>query len=150
MAVLSHQQVDTMRTMKAQGQTTSAIAAAVGVDLGELVSITQGGANIAAGDLVEHLADLNAEPVEAVDWTQPATITAPRGHVTSPTVPATTVAATNKSNRDAIVTVTGGTVTVIAVQAVTSGRTSGSLIVPSGNTITLTYSVAPTWTWVLI
>jgi len=150
MAVLSHQQVDTIRTMKAQGQTAAAIAAAVGVDLGELVSITQGGQSIAAGDLVEHLSDLNAEPVETVDWTQPATIVAPRGHVTSPTVPASAATATNKSNRDAIVTVTGGTVTVIAVQAVTSGRTSGSLIVPAGNTIAVTYSVAPTWTWVLI
>jgi hypothetical protein len=150
MAVLSHQQVDTIRTMKAQGQGAAAVAAAVGVDLGEYVSITQGGGTIAAGDLVEHLSDLNAEPIEAVDWSQPATIVAPRGHVTSPTVPATTVAATNKSNRDAIVTVTGGTVTVIAVQGATSGRTSGSLIVPSGNTIAITYSAAPTWTWVLI
>lgn len=51
--------------------------------------------------------------------------------------------------RDAAVTIIGGTVTVIAVDGVATGLTSGTIIVPVGKSITLTYSVAPTWTWVL-
>ena len=66
---------------------------------------------------------------------------------TAPSVPATTVAQTNPYGVAMIVTVTGGTVTVIAVNGVTTGLTSGAFMVPSGGTITLTYSIAPTWTW---
>lgn len=42
------------------------------------------------------------------------------------------------------VTVTGGTVTIIAVNGVTTGLTSGTVYVPAGGTLTITYSVAPT------
>lgn len=73
-----------------------------------------------------------------------------RGSVTAPAVPATTVALTNPFWKHAAVTVTGGTVTVIAVDGTASGLTSGTVIVPSGKTITLTYSVAPSWKWVLL
>lgn len=67
----------------------------------------------------------------------------------SPAVPATTVAFTNNFGSDAEVFVTGGTVTVIAIGGTATGLTSGAFRVPSGQTITLTYSVAPTWTWFL-
>lgn len=73
-----------------------------------------------------------------------------RGSVTAPAVPATTVALVNPFWKHAAVTVTGGTVTVIAVDGVATGLTSGTVIVPSGKTITLTYSVAPAWKWVLL
>jgi hypothetical protein len=73
---------------------------------------------------------------------------------TLPAVPATTVPFNNATGtamwRNAAVTVTGGTVTVIAVDGVATGITSGTVIVPSNKTITLTYSVAPTWKWVLL
>jgi hypothetical protein len=73
---------------------------------------------------------------------------------TPPAVPASTVAFNNGTGtpmwRNATVTVIGGTVTVIAVDGVATGLTSGTVIVPSGKTITLTYSVAPTWKWVLL
>ena len=72
------------------------------------------------------------------------------GHVTSPSVPATTVALTNPFWRDAMVNVTGGTVTAIAVDGTATGLTSGTFFVPTGKTITLTYTVAPSWNWVLI
>jgi hypothetical protein len=72
----------------------------------------------------------------------------PKGVLGPPTVPATTVAYTNAYGVDATVHITGGTVTVIAVGGVTTGLTSGSFRVPSGSTITLTYSVAPTWVWI--
>lgn len=72
------------------------------------------------------------------------------GHVASPAVPASTTALVNPLWRDAAVTVSGGTVTVIAVDGTATGITSGTVIVPSGKTITLTYSAAPSWNWVLL
>jgi len=71
------------------------------------------------------------------------------GVATAPGIPATTVAFQNPFWRDATVTVTGGAVTVIAVSGTALGITSGSFLVPSGKTVTLTYTVAPTWKWVL-
>lgn len=69
--------------------------------------------------------------------------------VKAPAVPATTVAYTNAYGTDAAVHITGGTVTVIAIGGSATGLTSGSVWVPSGQTITLTYTVVPTWTWFL-
>lgn len=73
-----------------------------------------------------------------------------RGGVTAPTMPATTVALINPFYRDAAVNITGGTVTAITVGALTTGLTSGTVIVPSGGGIALTYSSAPTWKWTLL
>jgi hypothetical protein len=67
--------------------------------------------------------------------------------VTTPAVPATTVAADNGTGIPVAVTVTGGTVTVIAVSGTPTGLTSGTVIVPYPGTVTLTYSAAPTWAW---
>ena len=67
-----------------------------------------------------------------------------------PTVPATTVAYYNPFARDAVVIITGGTVTVIAVDGLTTGLTAGTIVVPAGKPITLTYSAAPSWKWVLL
>lgn len=64
-----------------------------------------------------------------------------------PAVPATTVAYTNILNADATAFITGGTVTVIAIGGQATGLTAGTFRVPAGQTITLTYSVAPTWLW---
>jgi hypothetical protein len=71
------------------------------------------------------------------------------GGFATPAVPATTVAATNTSPLPATVVVTGGTVTNVAVNGVTAGTGDGTYTVPSGGTIALTYSAAPTWTWTL-
>lgn len=65
----------------------------------------------------------------------------------TPTVPATTVALTNPYPFPCSVIITGGTVTVIAIDGTATGLTSGTVRVPQGGTITLTYSVAPTWHW---
>jgi hypothetical protein len=66
----------------------------------------------------------------------------------TPAVPATTVAVTNGYPLPALVTITGGTVTVVAVGAATMATSSpASVIVPSGGSITITYSAAPTWAW---
>jgi hypothetical protein len=47
----------------------------------------------------------------------------------------------------AMVYVSGGTVSAIAVDGTTTGLTSGAFLVRPMGTITLTYSVAPTWVW---
>lgn len=72
----------------------------------------------------------------------------PVGNLTPPAVPASTVAQANPFGTDCTVYVRGGTVTVISVAGGTTGLTSGSFRVAVGQSITLTYSVAPTWTWV--
>lgn len=71
----------------------------------------------------------------------------PVGHLSSPSVPASTVAYTNAFGVDCAVFVTGGTVSAIAIGGTSTGLTSGSFRVPANQTITLTYTVAPTWTW---
>lgn len=66
-----------------------------------------------------------------------------------PSVPASTVTATNTSPLPAVVVISGGTLTFVFVNGVQAGTTAGTYIVPSGQTISITYSVAPTWTWTL-
>ena len=65
-----------------------------------------------------------------------------RGALT-PTLPATTVAST-PIFRDMALTVTGGTVTAIAVDGTATGLTSGTVIVPCGKSFAITYSSSPT------
>lgn len=69
---------------------------------------------------------------------------------TAPAVPASTVAATNPFTFPVPVTITGGTVTAVVVNGVTQGATSGYFLVPVGGTISITYSVAPTWSWATV
>lgn len=71
----------------------------------------------------------------------------PVGLLSAPPIPASTVAQTNTFQVQARVYVTGGTVTVIAINGAATGLTSGSFVLGPNETITLTYSVAPTWTW---
>lgn len=70
-----------------------------------------------------------------------------RGPVTSPSVPATGVDFKNPFYRHADIRLTGGTVTGVAIDGVSTGATSGAFHLPSGATITLTHSAPPTWTW---
>lgn len=74
------------------------------------------------------------------------TATAP-SNPTSPTVPATATAVTNANAYAVQVSITGGTVSAIKVNGTSTGLTAGSFVVPPGGTISLTYSVAPTWVW---
>jgi hypothetical protein len=84
------------------------------------------------------------------------------GAITAPSVPATTVAVQNPSGLAAIVTITGGTVTAVSTApwaasagaasftTVNPGETSSEtqVTVPPGGFIKMTYSAAPTWSWV--
>lgn len=71
------------------------------------------------------------------------------GPVAAPAVPSSTTAFTNPFWRDACVHITGGTVTQVNVDSSNQLTTSGAFLVPSGHTITLTYSAAPSWAWTL-
>lgn len=70
--------------------------------------------------------------------------------VATPAIPATGVAVTNTTGVDVMVYVAGGTVTEIAVGATATGIVAGGVYLAAGQTITLTYSVAPTWTWLAV
>jgi hypothetical protein len=69
--------------------------------------------------------------------------------VSSPAVPLSTVAAANSTGTVVAVTVSGGTLTSVVVNGTQAGTTAGTYLVPAGGTISITYSVAPTWTWAL-
>lgn len=65
-------------------------------------------------------------------------------------VPATTVAFTNPFPFDAMVYITAGTVTAVALDGTTVfTATPCGVTVRQGGTITLTYTVAPTWKWIV-
>lgn len=66
----------------------------------------------------------------------------------TPAMPASTVPVTNATGQGMDVQIAGGTVTVITVNGVVTGLTSGTVYVPPGGTIAITYSVAPVWAWV--
>jgi len=75
------------------------------------------------------------------------------GTVTAPSIPASTVVTRNPFWRDAAVQVNNGTATVsgVGVDGATVLTGPGMVIIPSGKSITLTYSGGtPTWSWTLL
>jgi hypothetical protein len=79
------------------------------------------------------------------------TLAAP--NISSPAVPssgtATTNLVANGTGTVVAVTITGGTLTFVYVNGVQAGTTAATYLVPVGGTISVTYSVAPTWAWAL-
>jgi Pectate lyase superfamily protein len=71
----------------------------------------------------------------------------PRGIITAPSMPASGVAQSNIYGADATVFVTGGTVSIIAVNGTTTGLTSGAIPLGPNASITITYSSTPSWQW---
>jgi hypothetical protein len=67
--------------------------------------------------------------------------------VTTPGVPATTVPVVSTFNYTVKVTITGGTMSNVVINGVSVGTGAGTYILPAFGTITLTYTVAPTWNW---
>lgn len=68
----------------------------------------------------------------------------------APGVPASTTPYQNQFGTDATVFISGGTVSAIAIGGVATGFTSGTFRVPANQTITLTYTGAPTtYKWYL-
>jgi hypothetical protein len=68
--------------------------------------------------------------------------------VTTPGVPTSNTPVTNATGQPVNVTITGGTMTAVVVNGTTVGVGAGTYQVPSGGTITLTFTVAPTWNWI--
>jgi len=67
--------------------------------------------------------------------------------ISTPGVPGSGTPVTNTNSVTVWVTVTGGTGTNVTINGVAQGSFDGTYAVPSGGTISLTYSVAPTWNW---
>jgi hypothetical protein len=69
----------------------------------------------------------------------------------APAVPssgsATTNLVTNPYHGTAQVVISGGTLTFVYVNGVQVGVADGTFLVPAHGTISITYSVAPTWAW---
>ena len=66
----------------------------------------------------------------------------------APSVAASTVAMPNTSGFPVTAYVTSGTVTVIKTNGVTTGLTSGTVHLGPGDSLSVTYSVAPTIVWI--
>lgn len=64
-----------------------------------------------------------------------------------PAVPASTVAVQNPNTYPVNVTLSGFTATAVFVNGIQVGTTNGTYLVPSGGTISVTYTVAGTWVW---
>src|SRR5262249_49213710 len=76
-----------------------------------------------------------------------ATVTAvPSAFTSLMPLAATGVASLTPNPVPVSITITGGTVTVIAINGVTTGLTTGTFTVPVGGSVTVTYSVAPSFT----
>ena len=68
----------------------------------------------------------------------------PVGAMTAPTVGASPWTYTNNTGVDQTLNVSGGTISAISANGVATGLTSGSFLVPAGNTLVVTYTAAPT------
>lgn len=71
----------------------------------------------------------------------------PVGVITAPSVPASGTAQSNTFVVRVRIFVTGGTVSAIAINGTATGMTNGTFELDPGETITVTYSAVPTWTW---
>jgi hypothetical protein len=67
--------------------------------------------------------------------------------LTTPAVPASATPVTNTSGYPVQVVITGGTMTNVSVNGATVGAGAGTYPVLPGQTISMTYTVAPTWSW---
>jgi hypothetical protein len=65
----------------------------------------------------------------------------------APDLASSTDAMENTSGKRITLYVSGGTVTVIAVNGVTTGLTSGNITLRPGDSVAITYSEAPTLAW---
>lgn len=65
----------------------------------------------------------------------------------TPAVPASGTPVSNPSAVPVTVVISGGTMTNVVIKGVSVGTGAGTYTLPPGATITLTYTVAPTWAW---
>ena len=70
------------------------------------------------------------------------------GTTATPAFPASNTPVTNPNGWAVFVTITGGTLTAVKVNGTQVGTTAGTYVVPAGQTISVTFTAAPTWNWV--
>jgi hypothetical protein len=68
----------------------------------------------------------------------------------TPGMPGSTTPVVSTYNNPVFVTITGGTLTAVIINGVTVGTTAGTYVLPALGTISITYSVAPTWNWISV
>jgi hypothetical protein len=78
-----------------------------------------------------------------------ATSTTPQGLGIPPAIPASGTAYTNQYGLTCQVCISGGTDVSIAISGLSTELSSGCFIICPGQTITITYTTAPTWAWFL-
>jgi len=67
----------------------------------------------------------------------------------SPAMPASGVTVTNNYGCAARVFINGGTISLISINSIASGFTTGAmLMLLPGESLSITYSVAPSWNWI--
>jgi hypothetical protein len=113
---------------------------------GNVSGLTSGSFRLAPGDKIA----ITYSVAPNVGWSfDSATTSAPHGAwAAAPSLAASTVNMFNTSGLPVSVHVSAGTVTVIAIDGVTTGLTSGSFRLRRGGRIAITYSAAPTLGWV--
>jgi hypothetical protein len=62
-------------------------------------------------------------------------------------MPASTTAVVNNTGQQVAVNITGGTLTSVVVNGSQVGTTAGVYPLPPGASMSITYSVAPSWSW---
>lgn len=123
-----------------------------GYDLsGDVSSIGQLGGGPALLDVtaLKQLANARIGGLRSADWQFTSFFENAVG-VSNPGVPGSTVPLVSTYTFAVLVTVIGGTVTNVVINGVSVGTGDGTYVLPALGTITLTYSVAPTWTWTAI
>jgi hypothetical protein len=67
--------------------------------------------------------------------------------IAQPAVPASGAAVQNPNSFPVTVIISGGTATVTSVNGIVVGAGDGTFVVPPYGSISVTYTVAPTWVW---
>lgn len=67
--------------------------------------------------------------------------------ISTPSVPASTSTVSNITGKKVLVTFWGGSISQITVNGFGIGVSNGSVVVPHGQTVAMTYTGSPTWLW---
>lgn len=122
---------------------TTGQTAYVTVTGGTVTGISVGGTTVASGS--DYTATVPAGETIAVTYSE-----APAWHwsALTPAVPASGTAVANTTGQDISVILAGGTTTHITVNGTDRATTTpANVMLPAGESITLTYSEAPVWAW---
>ena len=69
--------------------------------------------------------------------------------ITAPSFPSSTTAVTNTYSQPVVATISGGTISEVAINGSNVATTDGGYLIPPGGTIAVTYTGSPSWTWAL-